>query len=56
MKTLRIAITILALTIFLGKILKSGDGDVRRTDVQTTRTKVVFTTGRDCGSAYWINI
>ena len=32
------------------KILKSGDG---RTDGQTTRAKIVITTGRDCGSASW---
>ena len=32
--------------------LKSGDG---RTDVRTTCAKIVITTGRDCGSASWIN-
>ena len=26
----------------------------RRTDGQTTRAKIVITTGRDCGSASWI--
>ena len=30
-------------------------GDVR-TYVRTTRAKIVITTGRDCGSASWINI
>ena len=37
--------------VFLGEILKT-EG---RTDGQTTQTKLVITTGRDCGSASWIN-
>ena len=34
---------------------ENGDG---RTDVQTTRAKIVITTclGRDCGISFWINI
>ena len=27
-----------------------------RTDVQTTRAKIVITTGRECGSASWIKV
>ena len=34
------------------EILKSPDG---RTDGRTPRAKIVITTGRDCGSASWIN-
>ena len=26
-----------------------------RTDIETTRAKIMITTGRDCGSASWIN-
>ena len=38
------------------EILKSRDGRTDgRTDVQTARVKIVITTGRDCGSASWIN-
>ena len=44
------------LNVLFCEILNSGwqrtDG---RTDVQTTRAKIVITTGRDCGSASWIN-
>ena len=35
------------------EILKDGNG---RTDEQPPRAKIVIITGRDCGSASWINI
>ena len=41
-----------SLNVLLREILKSGYGD---THVQTTRAKIVITTGRECGSASWIN-
>ena len=39
--------------ILFCKLLKIGYG---RTDEETTRAEIVITTGRDCGSASWINI
>ena len=53
---LPVAITNLAWKLFR-EILKSGNGRTeRRTDVQTTRAKIVITTGRDCGSVFMVYI
>ena len=38
-----------------GFILKSTDGQTRRTDGRTTCVNIVITTGRDCELAEWIN-
>ena len=42
--------------VLFSEILKSGNGRKdARTDVQTPHKKIIITTGRDCGSASWIN-
>ena len=45
------AITILTCTLFDLRDFENWG----QTDVRTPRVKIVITTGRDCGSAAWIN-
>ena len=51
--SLPVAITVLAWKLFCLVWFWIVETDVR-TDVQTTRAKIMITTGRDCGSASWI--
>ena len=50
-----VVITILSWTLFCFARFWKVETDVR-TDVQTTRAKIVITTGRYCGSASWIKM